>query len=177
MIIDNPRHSWQGQKDLPRASHSYGSPTVAMQQYPAHLSSLKTVHRTVFLTLRPSRVQVLIEKKSRTSATLSFWQGQKDLPRASHSYGSPTVAVQQYPAHLSSLKTVHRTVFLTLRPSRVQVLIEKRAALLRLFHSWQGQKDLNPRHVVLETTALPTELYPYIKLVGHQGLEPRTDRL
>ena len=27
---------------------------------------------------------------------------------------------------------------------------------------WQGQKDLNPRHVVLETTALPTELYPFI---------------
>ena len=26
---------------------------------------------------------------------------------------------------------------------------------------WQGQKDLNPRHVVLETTALPSELYPY----------------
>ena len=78
-IIDNPRHFWQGQKDLPCASHSYGSPTVAVQQYPARRSSLKTVHRTVFLTLRPSRVQVLIEKKSRTSATLSFWQGQKDL--------------------------------------------------------------------------------------------------
>ena len=41
---------------------------------------------------------------------------------------------------------------------------------------WQGQKDLNPRHAVLETAALPTELYPY-DLVGHQGLEPRTDRL
>ena len=27
---------------------------------------------------------------------------------------------------------------------------------------WQGQKDSNPRHVVLETTALPTELYPFI---------------
>ena len=27
----------------------------------------------------------------------------------------------------------------------------------------QGQKDLNPRHLVLETNALPTELYPYIK--------------
>ena len=26
---------------------------------------------------------------------------------------------------------------------------------------WQGQKDLNPRHMVLETTALPSELYPY----------------
>ena len=42
---------------------------------------------------------------------------------------------------------------------------------------WQGQKGSNPRHAVLETAALPTELYPYIKLVGHQGLEPRTDRL
>ena len=27
--------------------------------------------------------------------------------------------------------------------------------------TWQGQKDLNPRHMVLETIALPTELYPY----------------
>ena len=42
---------------------------------------------------------------------------------------------------------------------------------------WQGQKGSNPRHAVLETAALPTELYPYIKMVGHQGLEPRTDRL
>ena len=25
---------------------------------------------------------------------------------------------------------------------------------------WQGQKDLNPRHAVLETAALPAELYP-----------------
>ncbi len=25
---------------------------------------------------------------------------------------------------------------------------------------WQGQKDSNPRHAVLETAALPTELYP-----------------
>ena len=26
---------------------------------------------------------------------------------------------------------------------------------------WQGQKDSNPRHPVLETGVLPTELYPY----------------
>ena len=26
----------------------------------------------------------------------------------------------------------------------------------------QGQKDSNPRHLVLETNVLPTELYPYI---------------
>ena len=45
---------------------------------------------------------------------------------------------------------------------------------------WQGQKDLNPRHAVLETAALPTELYPYIILwwairdsnPGPTGYEP-----
>ena len=42
-------------------------------------------------------------------------------------------------------------------------LILTKDALYRLSHSskWQGQKDLNPRHAVLETAALPTELYPY----------------
>ena len=35
----------------------------------------------------------------------------------------------------------------------------KRSAMR--FDSWQGQKDLNPRHTVLETVVLPTELYPY----------------
>ena len=40
---------------------------------------------------------------------------------------------------------------------------------------WQGQKESNPRHAVLETAALPAELYPY--MVGLHGLEPWTDRL
>ena len=44
-----------------------------------------------------------------------------------------------------------------------------------LLFPWQGQKDLNPRHAVLETAALPTELYPYV--VGLHGLEPWPDRL
>ena len=48
----------------------------------------------------------------------------------------------------------------------------KQASLL---FPWQGQKDSNPRHSVLETDALPAELYPY--MVGLQGLEPGTDRL
>ena len=30
------------------------------------------------------------------------------------------------------------------------------------YFTWQGQKDLNPRHPVLETGVLPTELYPYV---------------
>ena len=46
---------------------------------------------------------------------------------------------------------------------------------LVLLSLWQGQKDSNPRHSVLETDALPAELYPC--MVGLQGLEPGTDRL
>ena len=49
---------------------------------------------------------------------------------------------------------------------------------------WQGHKDLNPEPTVLETAALPIELYPYIQkgeglklLVGLQGFEPGTIRL
>ena len=45
-----------------------------------------------------------------------------------------------------------------------------------LINRWQGQKGSNPRHAVLETAALPAELYPYF-MVDHQGLEPRTNRL
>ena len=55
--------------------------------------------------------------------------------------------------------------------------------MLSLFF-WQGHKDLNPEPTVLETAALPIELYPYIekakacnKLVGLQGFEPGTIRL
>ena len=32
---------------------------------------------------------------------------------------------------------------------------------------WQGHKDSNSGHAVLETAALPTELYPYIVLVQY----------
>ena len=48
---------------------------------------------------------------------------------------------------------------------------------------WQGHKDLNPEPTVLETAALPIELYPYKTgkslefVVGLQGLEPGTIRL
>ena len=142
---------------MPRASHSYGSPTIAVQQYPSRRSSLKTVHRTVFLTLRPSRVQVLIEKESRTSATLSFWQGQKDLVSPAGSVGASALRAEvstgdPHPSTRSACR-----VFKLFNPSQNK----KTPAGVFLF--WQGQKDLNPRHAVLETAALPTELYPYIK--------------
>ena len=39
----------------------------------------------------------------------------------------------------------------------------KHSVTLRLLSVfWQGHKDLNPEPTVLETAALPIELYPYI---------------
>ena len=53
--------------------------------------------------------------------------------------------------------------------------IQKYEKQQKLLFLWQGQKDSNPRHSVLETDALPAELYPC--MVGLQGLEPGTNRL
>ena len=55
-----------------------------------------------------------------------------------------------------------------------ELIITFTSKLVKYF-LWQGQKDSNSRHAVLETAALPTELYPY--MVGLRGLEPRTNRL
>ena len=41
--------------------------------------------------------------------------------------------------------------------------------------SWQGQKDSNPRHSVLETDALPIELLAYIKEINGSLYEPYDD--
>ena len=71
---------------------------------------------------------------------------------ALHTIGSATVASQQYPPHRSSLKTVRRTVFLTLRPSRVQIP----------FLSYKKQK---------------AQKCAFRFLVEHRGLEPLTPTL
>ena len=41
---------------------------------------------------------------------------------------------------------------------------------------WQGQKDSNPRHAVLETAALPAELYPCIAVPLEKGGGPSRAR-
>ena len=66
------------------------------------------------------------KRNTSKNGSVSFWSEWQDLTVccgfALHTTGSSTVALQQYPPRHSSLKTVHRTVFLTLRPSQVQVL-------------------------------------------------------
>ena len=41
---------------------------------------------------------------------------------------------------------------LAFKPIRIKIQV----------HLWQGQQGSNPRPTVLETAALPTELYPYV---------------
>ena len=35
-----------------------------------------------------------------------------------------------------------------------------------------GRRDSNSRHLVLETSALPTELHPFLKYAEREGFEP-----
>ncbi len=69
------------------------------------------------------------------------------------------------PASRFWLKTILRIVF-SQNPHGFKTFSSttktKRAAICDSSCFWQGQKDLNPRHAVLETAALPTELYPCI---------------
>ena len=68
------------------------------------------------------------------------------------------------------------TVFWAISAPKARKLPELSGRQIRQL-SWQGKKASNPRPTVLETVALPTELFPYVELVGLQGLEPGTDRL
>ena len=55
-------------------------------------------------------------------------------------------------------------IILTFESCRFPVIwIKNKGFIKPLFcnNSWQGWQDLNPRHAVLETAALPTELHPY----------------
>ena len=54
-------------------------------------------------------------------------------------------------------------------PQTFQAAKQRKSPEIRRFRNfprWQGQKDLNPRHSVLETDALPTELYPYMFFIS-----------
>ena len=101
--------------------------------------------------------QVLSNKKETVTktVTVSFWQGQKDLVSPAGSVGASALRAEvstgdPHPSTRSACR-----VFKLFNPSQNK----KTPAGVFLF--WQGQKDLNPRHAVLETAALPTELCPY----------------
>ena len=58
--------------------------------------------------------------------------------------------------------TLHRVKPCFIFHARQRASLKKADCFRNLLFSWQGQKDSNPRPMVLETSTLPTELYPYV---------------
>ena len=52
---------------------------------------------------------------------------------------------------------IHNGIYKFLKYRKTPYFLNKNTVF-----NWQGHKDLNPEPTVLETAALPIELYPYI---------------
>ena len=52
---------------------------------------------------------------------------------------------------------------------RRRISLKKAIRFREWLFSWRGRKDSNPRHAVLETAVLPTELHPYILMLSHHS--------
>ena len=112
----------------------------------------------------PHRETTFCNKKSPKAEVFEdFWSCWADLNRRPHPYQGcalPT-ELQQRMATRKGLEP--STSGVTGRRSNQ---LNYRAIWGNLFNQlpllflWQGQKDSNPRHSVLETDALPAELYP-----------------
>ncbi len=98
------------------------------------------------------------EKKKPTAKAvdLFFWQGQKD--------SEPNRAQNEQHAIAQSWRTLlancRRWQFAGFFIAKVRTNKNKRHRKSGAFCFWQGQKDSNPRPLVLETSTLPAELYP-----------------
>ena len=115
-----------------------------------HRSSLKTVRRTVFPTLRPSQGSspiIRITHKTRM-CLMGYWYAGRDCILLCNLLG---LATQSFAfgtrLHRSSLKTVRCTVFPTLRPSQgsspiIRITHKTRMCLMGY---WYAGRDSNPR--------------------------------
>ena len=117
-------------------------------RHPRHAASATGSARLRSLA-RACLGQVLSNKKETVTktVTVSFWQGQKDLVSPAGSVGASALRAEvstgdPHPSTRSACR-----VFKLFNPSQNK----KTPAGVFLF--WQGQKDLNPRHAVLERKA------------------------
>ncbi len=104
------------------------------------------------------------------SPALSGFDPSAPLPRKKRAGGATDLqgqkgaafAAQNLPScarlRRARTRTVHRTVLPSQGSIPLPLCHEKNAPAARFL--WQGQKGSNPRHAVLETAALPAELYP-----------------
>ena len=128
------------------------------------VSAALTVHRTVIHYRAPSSPSALCRQKNKQGIAFAI-PFLKDLVSSRHRKAEFLISALLR-SSVSAALTVHRTVIHYRALSSPSALCRQKNkqgiafAIPCLF--WQGQKDLNPRHPVLETGVLPTELYPYI---------------
>ena len=102
-----------------------------------------------------------MKKAIRLREWLFSWQGQKDSSRRDTAKPRFDFDFATLLSHRGSdVPQAHHSLPLFSSPL-INFATQKGYALRTLF-VWQGQKDSNPRHPVLETGVLPTELYPYV---------------
>ena len=97
---------------------------------------------------------------------LSWWS--TTLPRSGSRVRVPSRALAMKIAYAAVAQSVERRIGSAEVTGPIPVSSFEEARIYGLFGwciffvppIWQGQKDSNPRHAVLETAALPTELYP-----------------
>ena len=114
-----------------------------------HIALSKT-NQGISLVYHPQLVAVYHHCENDTTYGWWYTPAGKAFPRSRTSTGSSlcTVSPSSPPTHSKRKRNEMLTHLIPL--------------------SWQGQKDLNPRPMVLETSTLPTELYPYIRVILYQ---------
>ena len=98
------------------------------------------------------------ENRQKRSVSAGFWQGQKDLVSPAGSVGPG----RSPPGCRPPRHALRRAQPCLVAESLCALTKNREVSICLPLYFWQGQKDLNPRHAVLETAALPTELYPYL---------------
>ena len=109
-------------------------------------------------------------KKSESLRFRIFWQGQKDLKPARSPMAKCTSLLGGLTPPFCGGKNANVAAAHFARRDLAWPTIpaKQKGYASRTLFVWQGQKDLNPRPLVLETSTLPTELYPctYVRSLG-----------
>ena len=154
------------------------------REWNAFVYKNKAVKNSIKIPIWTGKHAKTPEKRKTEAFRLRFWQGQKDFFACGQSLSAAlhtacgilpdeqlrdkhNIQAEQISRIPPRVANNHRTVIHHRSPSSPPAHSKrKRNDTLRapFLFLWQGQKDLNPRPMVLETSTLPTELYPYTTL-------------
>ena len=151
----------------------FAKPLVTIALFAFFVKSLFAY--SVLLMWQGHKELLFLYQKSPTPNGVGLW-GQDKIDNCQQSYGLPSVINGlSHGLKIARPLSIFAPVCALVSPFQVRAQNQKSPTPNGVGLFWQGHKDLNPEPTVLETAALPIELYPY--LVGLQGFEPGTIRL